>query len=458
MADWENTKVTVFGLGRSGMSAARYLAGRGAQVFLSEASSLDEGKKKQKEELQSLGVELEFGGHSDRALSFSDLIIVSPGIMPSSDIIVRAHRLGKEIICDVELAYRETKVPIIAITGTNGKSTTCALISHILSRTGKVAPACGNFGVPILSQLDKNPDFLVAETSSYQLAYCSAFAPMVAVWLNLTPDHLDWHHGIEGYVEAKQRLFAHQKHNQYAVLNIDDAVVSETKTRSEIFPFSLNSELQDCVQGAFIKDGFLCYRINGRSRVVLAPDELMIRGRHNLENVLAAISVCAILEVDPKEIEQHLKDFQALEHRLEYVATIDSIAYYNDSKATNTVSAIKALESFPAEKVVLIAGGRDKGTDLSEFVSVVKRCASTVILIGEASNRFADALTSGGFTSVHCLASLEAAIELGGQLNKGPVLLSPACASFDMFRDYEDRGRVFKDLVRARCERLAPSH
>lgn len=457
MTDWENKKVTVVGMGKSGLSAAKYLAGKGARVFLSEDKELDEAKLRHKEELQALGVAVEGGGHSEQALSFSNLLVVSPGIAPGSELIVAARKLGKEIICDVELAFRETKVPIIAITGTNGKSTTCALVSHILSETGCAAPACGNFGVPVLSQLDKKLDYLVLEISSYQLAYCSAFAPFISVWLNLTPDHLDWHGGIDNYVAAKQKLFANQKPNQYAVLSMDDGVVSQVQTQAEVFPFSVQSQLNECVQAAFMKDGFLCYRINGRSRLVCAPDELKIRGQHNLENVLAAIAVAAIVGVDPAGIEATVKSFTALEHRLEYVATINGIAYYNDSKATNTSSTIKALQAFPGEKVVLIAGGRDKGTDLSEFVSRVKQNAASVILLGEASERFSQALTAGGFKQIHYVNSLEQAVELGGQLQQGAVLLSPACASFDMFRDYEDRGRVFKDIVRARLQKLASS-
>lgn len=457
MADWANRRVTVLGLGKSGVSAARYLAGQGAQVFLSESALLDTRKKHEADELDKLSVRVESGGHSDEALAFGDLIISSPGVPPRSDFITRARRLGKEVICDVELAYRETRVPIIAITGTNGKSTTCALISHILRKTGRVAPACGNFGVPILSQLDKKPDFLVVEVSSYQLAYCSAFAPKIAVWLNLTPDHLDWHGSLDDYIAAKRKLFEHQRHDQYAVLNLDDPLVAATSTRAEVFPFSVDSELADCVQAAFMKDGFLCYRIHGRSRVACSPQELKIRGRHNLENALAAISVAAILGVEPAEIELCLKEFEALEHRLEYVATVDGVPYYNDSKATNPISTVKALEAFPEQKVVLIAGGRDKGTSLDDFVQAVQQYASAVILIGEAEGRFNLALAADGFPAIYSLESLEEAVELAGQLKQGPVLLSPACASFDMFKDYEDRGRVFKDLVRARLEKLAPS-
>ncbi len=455
MADWLNKRVAILGLGRSGASAAAYLAGKGAKVLLSESGSgAAQGSKI--EELSGLGVAVELDGHSDEALSSAELIVTSPGISPSAPVLVKARQLNKEVICDVELAYRETKTPIIAVTGTNGKSTTCALISYILSRAGRVAPACGNFGVPVLDQLSKKPDWLVVEVSSFQSQYCSAFAPAIAVWLNLTPDHLDWHGGLDGYIDAKRRLFAAQEPHQYAVLNTDDPVVAATETRAEIFPFSASSELSGAVQGAFMKDGFLCYRIYGRSRIVCAPEELKIIGRHNWENALAAISAAALAEVAPDEIGSYLKEFQALEHRLEYVATIDGVAYYNDSKATNADSTIKALQAFPEEKVVLIAGGRDKGTDLSSFAEAVKANAAAVVLIGEAASRFADELSKSGFEKIYRAGSLEEAVDTGGQLKLGPVLLSPACASFDMFKDYEDRGRVFKDLVCTREKRLSP--
>ncbi len=456
MADWANKRVTVLGLGRSGASAAAYLSERGATVLLSESAS-GAGNEQKIEELQASGVQVELGGHSDQAISNADLVIVSPGIKPTSEVIQRAYALGKEVICDVELAYRETTTPIIAVTGTNGKSTTCALISHMLTKAGRVAPACGNFGVPILDQLGKKPDFLVVEVSSFQLTYCSTFAPKIAVWLNLTPDHLDWHGDLDSYVKAKERLFANQKPDQYAVLNHDDSTVASVSTRAEIFPFSVSTDLDNAVQGAFMKHEFLSYRIYGRTSIVCAKEELQIIGRHNLENALAAISVGALLDLQSSEIESYLKDFKALEHRLEYVATVDGVPYFNDSKATNTASAIKALEAFATGKVVLIAGGRDKGTELADFVSSVNRHAAATILIGEAADRFEQALRQIGFEQIHRAGSMEEAVELGGRLKLGPVLLSPACASFDMFKDYEDRGRVFKDLVHARLKRLAPS-
>lgn len=457
MSDWKDKKVTILGLGRSGVAAARYLADRGAKVFVSESSAANSEREAQASEIESLGCKVELGGHSDAALEFGSFVLTSPGIPPHSEVIQKALKLGKEVISDIELAWRETKAPILAITGTNGKSTTCALLSFMLEKTGRVAPACGNIGVPILSQLDRNPDFLVAEVSSYQLDYTKNFAPRVGVWLNLTPDHVDWHQGLDNYKRAKQKLFANQQRSDYAVLNWDDPVVSKEVTRAEIFPFSGMERLDDQVQAAFVANDFLCYRRRVANHLICHINDLQILGQHNIENALAAIACCAVLDIPPAEIEMYIKQFKGLEHRLEYVATIDDVPYYNDSKATNPESAIKALQSFPGKKIVLIAGGRDKATSLDELVGAIRNHVAAVILLGEAKERFETELRKGGFNNVHVVGSLEEAVDMGGKLKLGPVVLSPACASFDMFKDFENRGRVFKDIVRARLDKMAPS-
>lgn len=447
--------VTILGAGRSGLATALFLAERGATVTVSELSTLAFDKDPFLADLKARGVKFESGAHSIEAISSADLIVTSPGIKPEAEVMVRARKLKKEVVSDIEVAYRLAEVPIIAITGTNGKSTTCALISHILTESGFKAPACGNIGVPILAELAKKPDYLVVEVSSYQITYSPTFAPQVSIWLNLTPDHLDWHGGMNGYIDAKRQLFANQKPGQFAVLNMDDKIVADTKTEATVFPFSVSSAIKK--DGAFMKGDRLAYRLNGVRNLLCPFNELKIIGQHNVENVLAAISACALVGLKPAEIEKHVKSFAALEHRLEFVATIEGVAYYNDSKATNTASAIKALEAFGDEKVVLIAGGRDKGTDLGEFVDSIKKHVSNVILIGEAKDRFEKALKAGGFADCHKVEDMVAAVELGGRLRQGAVLLSPACASFDMFKDYEDRGRVFKDIVRARLKIAATS-
>lgn len=455
MVRWKQKRVTIYGLGRSGLAAARYLVEHGADVYVSDSQPESKVNEATIQELKQLGVKYEFGEHSLQAIRFAEIFVVSPGISPYSDVIQMSRKTGKEVISDIELASRMTDIPIIAITGTNGKSTTTALISHLLEACGFRAPVCGNIGVPILSLLDQKHDFLVAEVSSFQLEYSPTFAPYISVWLNLTPDHIDWHKGIDNYVDAKRRMFKNQQMNQYAVLSMDDVVVAATPTMAEIFPFSTEQPFDEYIQGAYVSDGFVCVRRLMTDRVVIAVNELPIKGQHNVENVLAAVGATVLAGGELERIKQGLKTFKNLEHRMEYVGTIDGIAFYNDSKATNTVSAIKALESFPGEPVVLIAGGKDKGTSLTEFVHVVRKTASAVILIGEATARFESDLRQGGVQNIYPVASMEAAVKLGSQLKQGPVLLSPACASFDMFKDYEDRGRVFKDIVRARLKEVA---
>jgi UDP-N-acetylmuramoylalanine--D-glutamate ligase len=454
-----NRKATVLGLGRSGISAAEYLVKKGAQVFVSDGGVTNPEREAEAERLRQIGCRVEIGEHSEDALNFGDFILSSPGISPNSEVIRRAYQRvpNKEVICDVELAFRETEIPMIGVTGTNGKSTTCALISHILTVAGKSAPACGNIGVPILDELSTPHDYLVVEVSSFQLHYTKLFAPDIAVWLNLTPDHVDWHGSLEEYVAAKSKLFANMRSDQFAVLNEDDPMVSgfNLPAEPEIFPFSALSSLDYGIQGAFIKDDFLWYRIDGRSRLVCGKDELKIIGRHNLENALAAISVAALVGVPEEKIAEGLQSFNALEHRLEYVETVDSVRFFNDSKATNPTSTIKALEAFAPEKIVLILGGKDKGTALGDLMTAIARYANDVVLLGEAKERFHKALKDFGYEPIHTVDSLEQAIELGSSLKRGPVVLSPACASFDMFKNYEERGRVFKNLVHKRAEMAA---
>ena len=467
-------KVTILGLGKSGYAAARYLAAQGKHVIVSEGGQLKGDSIAWASELKLLGVEIETGGHSDKAIEQADLIITSPGIPPGSPVIKKAFALGKEVISDIELAYREGIAPIIAITGTNGKSTTTALISHILQSNGFNAPACGNIGTPVLDYLpaqtkDKTNngnassaqivDYLVMEVSSYQLFYTKQFAPYIAIWLNLTPDHLDWHEGMPGYIAAKENIFANQNNfslskiktakaqkKPFAIVNFDDPTVISRPTKAALFPFSLIDKLSGKDPAAFLEDNWLCYRLDGKTERVCAIQDLPIIGEHNIENCLAAIAACAIIGLSAEQIAQSIKQFKALEHRLEYVATIDGVAIYNDSKATNPESSIKALQAFK-EKIVLIAGGRDKGTSLDELSQIVANRAAAVILLGEAKERFANVLKQSAIESVYIVDSLEEAIDLGLKLKLGPLVLSPACASYDMFKNFEERGNVFKDIV-----------
>jgi len=467
------SKITILGLGKSGYAAARYLASGGVNVIVSEYGQIKGDNVVLADELKQLGVEIESGGHSDRALEQADLIITSPGIAPDTPVIKKAYALGKDVISDIELACTEGAIPIIAITGTNGKSTTTSLVSHIFQSNGLIAPACGNIGSPVLDYLPNNgyatngaaggePNYLIMEVSSYQLFYTKHFAPYISVWLNLTPDHLEWHKSMDAYIAAKENIFAHQDQfdtkklkdakalkDAYAVINIDDPIVASRKIKAKPFPFSQQTTLEGKEPAAFVLDNWLCYRLNGKVERVCSIDQLPIIGQHNIENTLAAIAVSVICGLSVNQIGNAIKKFKALEHRLEYVDTIDGVALYNDSKATNPESSIKALQAFK-EKIVLIAGGRDKGTALQEFSKVVRNQAAAVILLGEAKERFAKALNEADVANVYIVNSMEEAINLGLKLKLGPLVLSPACASYDMFKNFEDRGNVFKDIIHAK--------
>lgn len=457
VANWQDKRVTVLGLGRSGLASAKYLKHRGADVFVSESKPEEKVSEAVRKELFDNQISVEYGSHSSSALERAEIFIISPGIPPSAEVVKNARSTGCEVISDVELAFRDLTVPIIAVTGTNGKSTTTSLISYILENDGMRAPACGNIGVPILSLADKKLDFLVCEVSSFQLEYAPTFAPEISVWLNLTPDHLDWHPSLDEYIDAKRSMFLNQAVSQHAILNSDDPIVITTKTVAEIFPFSCTSEMDDHVQAVYISDEFICARRKMKEHVLTHIDQIGIKGGHNLENALAAAGAALLAGAKPETIDSSLKSFRALEHRLEYVDTIDGVAFYNDSKATNTVSTIKALQAFPNEKVVLIAGGKDKGTDLSDFIEVAKSKCAAIILIGEATQRFQKELSKKGVERILPVATLEAAVKMGLELKLGPVVLSPACSSFDMFVNYEERGRAFKNIVTGRQKEVASS-
>lgn len=450
------TNVTILGLGKTGHATALYLSRRNTNVLVSESTQLVGANRHYADDLIEHNVTVEQGGHSEEALKSADLIVTSPGIPPNAEVMQRAYNLNKPVVGDIELAFRESTIPMVAVTGTNGKSTTTALISFMLEHNGKKAPSCGNFGLPVLSALEQSPDYLIVETSSFQLHYCHQFAPLVSVWLNLTPDHLSWHGDINAYIADKQKLFAKQNKDQFAVLNHDDIIVASTKTAAQIIPFSQVSDLAKFPNAAFLQGESLCYRQAGEIKAVLRADEMAVIGSHNIENALAAIAVGVVLGLKQEQIADALRSFKGLAHRLEYVETIDGVRCYNDSKATNPDSAVKALLSFK-EKVVLIAGGRDKGTDLSEFVKCVSEHTSAVILLGEAKERFSKAFREGGVENIYFVGSLDEGVQLGLQLKSGPLVLSPACASYDMFRDFEDRGNVFKDIVRSRSKKVAAS-
>lgn len=446
---WLDVNVTVLGLSRSGISAAKYLILQGANCTISEKREPTEEDKETISELEKLGIKVEMGGNKEETLLNSDVIITSPGIPPHADVykIIKSHKI--ETFGEIDLAYRETSVPFIAITGTNGKTTTTKLVSEMLDNGGLKAPVCGNIGIPATSLLkEKNLDYFTTEISSYQIATNPSFKPQIAVFLNYTADHIDWHGSEEEYFKAKADLFV-KREPTWAVLNALSFKIAYLKLdmNSEVYFFGREAE-DKCV---FVKENKILIKDrNKKVFEVINLSEISLKGKHNLENIMAATAVAHIAGIDTEIICNTIKNFSPPEHRIEYVATIDGIEYYNDSKATNTDSAICALKAFENNKVVLIAGGRDKGTDLTEFCNEIKKHANAVILIGEAADRFENALQSSGFKNIYRKNSLEEAIDKAGELKQGHVLLSPACASFDMFKNFEERGLVFKNYVHSK--------
>ncbi|MDD3436813.1 MAG: UDP-N-acetylmuramoyl-L-alanine--D-glutamate ligase [Candidatus Gastranaerophilales bacterium] len=441
---WVKRKILILGLSKSGVSAAKYLNKNGADVFITEIREKTPDDEKLINELQSLGIQVETGEHSKEFIKDSYLAVTSPGIPPHSEIFKMLEAEKIPVISEIELAYRESRKPFIAITGTNGKTTTTALISYILSKEFK-APECGNIGNPPCDFLNEKIDYFVCEMSSYQIATSNSFQAQIACWLNFAPDHLDWHNGVENYFEAKAKLFKVPLNPAFAVFNgTDEKLLAFSKeVKSEIFLFAKEVEDNCC----YIKEGSIYFKHNKKEEKIVDLKDCRLVGEHNYQNIMCAVIVAKLVGLDNEKISAAIKEFKAPEHRLEYVGDYKGIAFYNDSKATNPEAAIVAIKSFEEQNVVLIAGGRDKNTDLTEFCMEVKNHIKTVILIGEAAERFDENLKKNGFNNIIFEKTLKNAIERAIELNPQVILLSPACASFDMFKSYEERGKVFKDYV-----------
>jgi UDP-N-acetylmuramoylalanine--D-glutamate ligase len=357
------------------------------------------------------------------------MIVVSPGISLGVPILLQAKQKGIPIISEVELAYRLHKKPIIAVTGTNGKTTTTTLIGELLKAGGKKVALGGNLGNPLVEVDDSGLDYIVAEISSYQLETIDQFRPWISVILNIQPDHLQRHGSMEEYMKQKARIFMNQKGDDYIVFNLDDPKVSKMVERA--------------------KAKTVGFTKSNAGIITLKPDEIRIPGRHNLENSLAAAQVAYLCGVDDKTVANVLRTFSGVEHRIEFITSINGIKFYNDSKATNPDSTLVALETFWGQGIILILGGRDKGVDLDKLVKKIKEGVREVILIGEATERFKDALQKSGFNNISLANSMDEVVKLSTNLagSGDNVILSPACASFDMFNNYEERGRVFKEIV-----------
>lgn len=440
-------KVLVLGLSKSGIAAAKFAQKHGAEVYLTEGKDITEDKLPLVQELKDLGIQVEYGGHSENFINKAELVITSPGIPPHSDIIKRIRSKHIPVISELELAYRECDIPFIVITGTNGKTTTTALTEHILSKKVKTK-ACGNIGQPPCNIADEDLDYFVCEASSFQLEMSPSLKPYIAVWTNFTPDHIDWHQGLENYFNAKAKVFREPQTAKYCVLNAKDEKLLEfsKEVKNTVFMFAGNIGDNCCYE----ENGAIIFKQNGISEEIIKLNECPLLGEHNYQNIMCSIICAKLVGLENSTIKNAIMEFKAPEHRLEKVREFKGITFYNDSKATNPEAAIVAINSFNNVDVALIAGGRDKNTDLKEFCDSIKKHIKTVILIGEATERFEKNLIENGFTNIIREKSLESAIDKGIELKPDVVLLSPACASFDMFTSYENRGEVFKKYVLSR--------
>ncbi|MDR1701191.1 MAG: UDP-N-acetylmuramoyl-L-alanine--D-glutamate ligase [Sporomusaceae bacterium] len=441
-------KILVIGAGISGVAAALVLNGLGAKVTLNDSKS-KEHFQSHLTILETAGVNLVFGRQDEDLLRGIDYLVVSPGVPIGIPVIKAAREKGIVVMSEIEVAYRLSQADILAVTGTNGKTTTTALLGEMMKTTGKEVFVGGNIGTA-LSELTVNSragDIVVAEVSSFQLEGVIDFCPRVAVLLNITPDHLDRHQTMANYQAMKERLFAQQTGADFAVLNYDDEKVRAigAKLNSQVFYFSRRQKLS---QGIFVENGKIKISWQGKKIVLCPVTALKIPGNHNVENALAAAGAAFLSGAQGENICQILASFPGVEHRIELAAAIGGVAYYNDSKATNPESAIKALEAF-SETIILIAGGRDKNTDLTEFMTLAAQKVTSLILLGEASERFAQAAQKQCVKNIQQVSSLDAALTLAQQTATpgSVVLLSPACASYDMFDNFEARGREFKKLV-----------
>jgi UDP-N-acetylmuramoylalanine--D-glutamate ligase len=451
MIDLKGKKVLVVGLGKSGLAAALFLRRRGAHVTVSDVRSA-EALAKDIPALLDEGIMVETGGHGLLTFRRQDLIVVSPGVPLNTPELAQVKSFGLPVIGELELAARFLKGKTLAITGSNGKTTTTALLGEILEKAGLPTLVGGNIGVPVVALIDQSTDdtWSVLEVSSFQLESTERFHPNIAVILNITPDHLDRHGTFENYALAKERIFAAQNENDFVVLNADNARAAQAAARSvaRVYFFSVEHSVH---QGAWVEEGFLVFRSAKDQPVekIMPLSGVPLKGAHNVENVLAAVCAARLAGVSAEQIRSGVESFQAVEHRLEYVATINGVEFYNDSKATNVDATAKAVASF-SSGIHLILGGKDKNSDYTQLSELLRSRVRAIYTIGSAAAKIESELR--GVVSILSCETLDNAVSAAASAARPGevVLLAPACSSFDQFENYEQRGRVFKELVSER--------
>ena len=448
--DVRGKKVTLVGMGRTSVSLVKLLLREGAEPFVTEASNTP-ALEAFKKELDSLGVSHECGGHSDEAFRNASLVVPSPGVPPSLEPIKRARESGADVISELEFSSQYCRSRTLAVTGTNGKTTTTELLRCLVAACGHEVILAGNNSIPFSTAVmaEPAPPFIVLEISSYQLELIRTFRPWIATVLNVTPDHLARHGTIEGYAAAKARIFENQTQGDFAVLNLDDPYTRAMTPPADatLWQYSLNEKVNRglWLEGAKISLGDL---------YVADTTDTLLPGRHNMQNVLAALIMMYAGGFDWDDVIAGLRTFRGVEHRIEHVLTVDGVDYINDSKSTNIDSLRVALESF-AKPLTLIAGGRGKGSDYRVLREIMQRHVRNMITIGEDTPLLETAF--GDIVTHERAKSMQEAVELAARRTEpgGVVLLSPACASFDMFDNFEHRGRVFKECVHAYAKGVA---
>jgi UDP-N-acetylmuramoylalanine--D-glutamate ligase len=442
--DLEDKKVLVVGLGRTGEALCDFLLQQGARVKVSEKKSANELAQNYSD-WEKKGVQIEAGQHKKESFLEADMIVPSPGV-PVLPELEAARSQGVRLLSEIELAYAFLKGTIVGITGTNGKSTTTTLAHKILKEGGLQAFLAGNIGTPLISFVENSRDdhIYVTEVSSFQLKLIEQFRAGISVFLNISPDHLDWHPSFDDYYESKRNLISTQKEDDTAILNHDDPLIwALTETgKSRIYAFSRKEEVE---RGCFLREDWIILK-DSQEENLMRTSEIPLFGIHNLENVMASALVGHAMGLPIARIRESITRFKGLEHRLEKVTAIREIEFFNDSKATNVDASLKSIQSFD-RKIILILGGRDKGGNFKKLKEPVEEKVKNIILIGEASEKIRKALE--GSAPIQTVSSLKEAVRVGySKAEAGEaILLAPGCTSFDMFHDFEERGKIFKQEV-----------
>ncbi len=451
IGNMKDKKVLIVGLGKSGIAAAQAMIRLEAEVHIQDTKKEENIDPQLKLFLREKGVTCYFN-HLPSDMGYFDMMILSPGVSPELAFVQEAKSKGVEIIGELEIAFRIGSGNYVAITGTNGKTTTTTLVGEIFKAAEKKTYVVGNIGVAVISASIDAPEdaWLVTETSSFQLETTKYFKPAVSAILNLTPDHLNRHHTMKAYGEAKAKIFANQQEDGYVILNYDDKacynLASQNKCKATVVPFSRKETLDF---GAYVEDGQIVMKDqDGKKTAFCGVDELKIIGQHNLENALAAAAICYFAGIEPQYIAKVLRTFGGVEHRIEFCGEIEGVKYYNDSKGTNVDAAVTALRAIK-ENIILIAGGDGKSQDFDDFIKGFQGSVKKLILLGKDAKIISEAAERQGFHDFVFCKDMEACVRKAFEeaVPGDTVLLSPACASWDMYKNFEQRGDHFKECV-----------